>query len=53
MLGGCGVLACTSCREQALLEIGARALTFVDEPPAFAVHALLDGGLVSHLQPNS
>jgi 3',5'-cyclic AMP phosphodiesterase CpdA len=50
-LGGCPVVACTSCHEQARLEIGATELSFVDEPPAFALHALLDGELVSHIQP--
>jgi hypothetical protein len=52
-LGGCGVLACTSSHEQARLEIGAPELTFVDEPAAFALHAAVDGGLVSHVQPIS
>jgi 3',5'-cyclic AMP phosphodiesterase CpdA len=49
--GGCGVVACPSTNLQAKLEIGAEGFTVVREPPAFAVHALLDGGLVSHLQP--
>ena len=26
-------------------------IALVDEPPAFAVHALVDGKLVSHFQP--
>lgn len=51
VLGGCAVVACTSSYEQAKLEIGARELTFVDEPPAFAVHVLLDDQMISHLQP--
>jgi 3',5'-cyclic AMP phosphodiesterase CpdA len=51
VLGGCGVLACTSSYEQAKLELGASELTFVNEPPAFAVHVLLDGQLISHIQP--
>jgi 3',5'-cyclic-AMP phosphodiesterase len=50
-VGGCAVVACTSCHEQALLEIGMPELAFVDEPPAFAVHAAVDGGVVSHIQP--
>ena len=50
-LGGCGVMACTSTNEQARLEIGSPELAFVREPPAFALHALLDGELVSHVQP--
>jgi Icc protein len=51
ILGGCGVVACPSTNLQAKLEIGAEGFTIVREPPAFAVHALLDGELVSHLQP--
>jgi hypothetical protein len=50
-LGGCGVLACTSTHLQARLEIGTPELTWTPEPPAFALHALLDGELVSHVQP--
>jgi Icc protein len=52
-VGGCAVVACTSCHEQALLEIGAPELVFVHEPPAFAVHVAVDGGVVSHIQPVS
>ena len=51
VIGGCGVVACPSTNLQAKLEIGTEGFTIVREPPAFAVHALLDGGLVSHLQP--
>jgi 3',5'-cyclic-AMP phosphodiesterase len=50
-LGGCGVLACASTNQQARLEIGSPELVFTQEPPAFALHALLDGELVSHVQP--
>jgi 3',5'-cyclic-AMP phosphodiesterase len=52
-LGGCAVLACTSTNLQARLEIGTPELTWAAEPPAFALHALLDGELVSHVQPIS
>jgi 3',5'-cyclic-AMP phosphodiesterase len=51
VVGGCGVVACPSTNLQAKLEIGTEGFTIVREPPAFAVHALLDGQLVSHLQP--
>jgi 3',5'-cyclic-AMP phosphodiesterase len=51
VVGGCGVVACPSTNLQSKLEIGAEDFTIVREPPAFAVHALLDGELVSHLQP--
>ena len=51
VVGGCGVVACPSTNLQAKLEIGAEGFTIVREPPAFAVHALVDGELVSHLQP--
>ena len=51
VIGGCGVVACPSTNLQAKLEIGTDGFTTVREPPAFAVHALVDGELVSHLQP--
>ena len=51
VVGGCGVVACPSTNLQAKLEIGAEGFTTVREPPAFVVHALVDGELVSHLQP--
>jgi 3',5'-cyclic AMP phosphodiesterase CpdA len=51
MVGGCGVVACPSTNLQAKLDFGAEDFTVVSEPPAFAVHALVDGELVSHLQP--
>ena len=51
VVGGCGVVACPSTNLQAKLEIGSEGFTSVREPPAFAVHALVDGELVSHLQP--
>jgi 3',5'-cyclic AMP phosphodiesterase CpdA len=50
VIGGCGVVACPSTNLQAKLEIGSEGFTMVREPPAFAVHALVDGELVSHLQ---
>jgi 3',5'-cyclic-AMP phosphodiesterase len=51
VVGGCGVVACPSTNLQAKLEIGAEGFTIVREPPAIAVHALVDGEVVSHLQP--
>jgi Icc protein len=50
-LRGCGVFACASTHLQAPLEIGSRELRLVPETPAIALHAALDGGLVSHVQP--
>jgi Icc protein len=50
-LGGCGVLAIPSTYVQARLDLAADAIAFVDEPPAFAVHAPTDGGLTSYVQP--
>ena len=45
VLGGCGVVTCPSTYLQAPLEIpGDGELTLVAETPAFAVHALLEGG---------
>jgi 3',5'-cyclic-AMP phosphodiesterase len=49
--GGCGVFACASTHLQAPLEIGSHELRLVDERPVIALHAALDGGLVSHVQP--
>jgi Icc protein len=51
VVGGCGVVACPSTNLQIKLEIGAPDFDIVREPPAFAVHVLVDGELVSHLQP--
>lgn len=52
VLGGCGVLTCPSTYLQAPLEIGMKDVRLQAEPPAFALHALLEGGqVVSHLQP--
>jgi 3',5'-cyclic-AMP phosphodiesterase len=51
VVGGCGVVACPSTNLQAKLEIGSEGFAVVHEPPAFAVHALVNGELVSHIQP--
>jgi 3',5'-cyclic AMP phosphodiesterase CpdA len=50
-LAGRPVLAVPSTYVQARLSIGSNELELADEPAAFAVHALVDGELVSHLQP--
>jgi 3',5'-cyclic AMP phosphodiesterase CpdA len=50
-VGGCGVVACPSTNLQSKLDFGAEEFVVVREPPAFALHALVDGELVSHLQP--
>jgi Icc protein len=50
-LGGCSVIACTSTHLQARLELGAGELEFTREPPAFVLHAAVDGEVVSHVQP--
>jgi 3',5'-cyclic-AMP phosphodiesterase len=50
-LGGRTVLAAPSTYVQARLDFGAEEIRFSDDPPGFAVHALLDGELVSHVQP--
>jgi hypothetical protein len=44
-------VACPSVWMQSRLRFGATRFEVVDEPPAFAVHALVDGEIVSHLQP--
>jgi Icc protein len=50
-LGGRSVLAAPSTYVQARLEFGAEEIRFSDDPAGFVVHALLDGELVSHVQP--
>jgi 3',5'-cyclic-AMP phosphodiesterase len=50
-LRGCGVFACASTHLQAPLEIGSQELRLVPETPAIALHAALDGGIASHVQP--
>jgi 3',5'-cyclic-AMP phosphodiesterase len=51
VLGGCGVAVCPSTHLQSRLEIGAREYEIVREPPAVALHAVLDGDVVTHVQP--
>jgi UDP-2,3-diacylglucosamine pyrophosphatase LpxH len=50
-LAGIRVLAMPSTDMQLALEFDAEEMRFVREPPCFAVHALVDGRLVSHIQP--
>jgi 3',5'-cyclic-AMP phosphodiesterase len=50
-LGGRSVLAAPSTYVQARLDFGAEEIRFSDDPAGFVVHALLDGELVSHVQP--
>jgi 3',5'-cyclic AMP phosphodiesterase CpdA len=50
-LGGVPVLTIPSTSLQLALDFDADELRFVDEPPSFAVHRLVAGRLVSHLQP--
>jgi 3',5'-cyclic AMP phosphodiesterase CpdA len=49
-LGGRGVLAVPSTYVQIELDFAAEEIEFSAEPRGFAVHALLDGELVSHVQ---
>jgi 3',5'-cyclic AMP phosphodiesterase CpdA len=51
VLGGCGVVTCPSTYMNAKLEIGAPEYTMVREAPAFLLHVLVDGELVTHVQP--
>lgn len=51
VLGGCGLVIAPSTNIQARLEIGAPDYDLVAEPAAFAVHVLLEGDVVSHIQP--
>jgi 3',5'-cyclic-AMP phosphodiesterase len=50
-LGGRNVLVVPSTYVQAQLEFGAEEIQLSAEPSGFAVHAWLDGELVSHVQP--
>jgi 3',5'-cyclic-AMP phosphodiesterase len=50
-LGGRSVLAAPSTYVQARLDFGVKEMRFSDDPTGFVVHALLDGELVSHVQP--
>lgn len=50
MLAGRPVLAVPSTYVQARFDVGSESVRFSPELPAFAVHALLDGELVSHVQ---
>ena len=50
-LGGRSVLAVPSTYVQAQLDFGADEVQISAEPSGFAVHALVDGELISHVQP--
>jgi len=48
-LGGCGVLAAPSTYVQATLDLHASKLRFASEAPGFALHALIEGAIASHV----
>jgi 3',5'-cyclic-AMP phosphodiesterase len=50
-LGGRAVLSAPSTYVQGLLDFRSTQLELSADPPGFAVHALVDGELVSHVQP--
>lgn len=50
-LGPATVLAIPSTDMQLALDLAPGELRFVREPPCFAVHILVDGRIVSHIQP--
>ncbi len=50
-LAGRHVLTVPSTYVQSRLAFGSRAIEFADEPAGFAMHAVLDGEVVSHVQP--
>jgi Icc protein len=50
-LAGCAVLTIPSTYVQGRLNFGATELELAEEPAGFAVHAVLDGEVVSHVQP--
>ena len=49
-LGGRAVLSIPSTYVQGKLDFTAEQLAVVADPPGFAVHALVDGHLASHVQ---
>ena len=49
-LAGCGVLVAPSTYVQARLDFQAREIELTSEHPGFAVHALVDGELISHVE---
>jgi 3',5'-cyclic-AMP phosphodiesterase len=50
-LGGCPVVTCTSTNIQAKLTLHTTAMELTREPPSLLLHVLVDGELVTHLQP--
>lgn len=50
-LGTARVLTVPSTDGQLALDLESDTIAFVREPPAFAVHLVIDGQIVSHLQP--
>ncbi|HYY22769.1 MAG TPA: phosphodiesterase [Thermoleophilaceae bacterium] len=50
-LAGRSVLTVPSTYVQARLNFGSEQIELADEPAGFALHALLDGELISHVQP--
>jgi hypothetical protein len=50
-LAGRAVLTVPSTYVQARLDFCSQEIQLADEPAGFAVHAVLDGELVSHVQP--
>jgi Icc protein len=52
-LGGARVIAIPSTDVQLALDTEAPEIRFVREPPCFAVHMLIEGRFVSHIQPIS
>ena len=50
-LGGRPALAIPSVYQQARLDFGLEEIELCGDPPAFGVHTLVDGRLVSHVQP--
>ena len=51
VLGGRGVLAAPSTYVQTKLRFGSREIEFTDEGSGFALHRMVDGELISYIQP--
>jgi len=50
-LGGRPAMICPSTNLQSILELGLSEFRFGDDPPGWALHALVDAELISHVQP--
>ena len=50
-LAGCPVMTVPSTYVQGRLDFAAQEIELSDDPAGFAIHAVVDGGVISHIQP--